>query len=69
MWCELHEIAFRRLGGTPRVVVLDNLKAGVLAPDIYDPELNPVYVTVRASMGGLGSAFVTSRADGPTTYP
>jgi hypothetical protein len=26
MWAELHEKAFRRLGGCPRVVVLDNLK-------------------------------------------
>ena len=25
-WAELHEQAFRRLGGAPRVVVLDNLK-------------------------------------------
>ena len=26
VWAELHERAFRRLGGTVRVVVLDNLK-------------------------------------------
>jgi transposase len=25
-WAELHEKAFRRLGGSPRVVVLDNLQ-------------------------------------------
>src|SRR5262245_58518095 len=37
VWCELHERAFRRLGGTVKVVVLDNLKEGVLTPDIYDP--------------------------------
>jgi transposase len=43
IWCELHERAFRRLGGTTKVVVLDNLKEGVLAPDIYDPALNPLY--------------------------
>jgi transposase len=28
IWAELHEKAFRRLGGTPRLVVLDNLKEG-----------------------------------------
>ena len=39
VWAELHERAFRRLGGTVRVVVLDNLKEGVLAPDIYDLSL------------------------------
>jgi transposase len=40
-WAELHEKAFRRLGGVTRVVVLDNLREGVLTPDIYDPALNP----------------------------
>jgi transposase len=43
VWAELHEQAFRRLGGSTRVVVLDNLREGVLAPDIYDPTLNPLY--------------------------
>lgn len=37
VWAELHEKAFRRLGGAVRVVVLDNLKEGVLLPDVYDP--------------------------------
>ncbi len=43
VWAELHEKAFRRLGGATRVVVLDNLREGVLAPDIYDPALSPLY--------------------------
>lgn len=43
IWCELHEEAFRRLGGAARTVVLDNLKEGVIQPDVYDPELNPLY--------------------------
>jgi transposase len=43
IWAELHEQAFRRLGGLPRLIVLDNLREGVLAPDIYDPTLNPLY--------------------------
>ena len=41
VWAEFHERAFRRLGGTVRVVGLDNLKEGVLTPDVYDPALNP----------------------------
>ncbi len=48
VWAELHEKAFRRLGGCTRVVVLDNLKEGVLLPDIYDPTLNPLYRDVLA---------------------
>ncbi len=51
VWAELHERAFRRLGGTVRVVVLDNLKEGVLTPDIYDPTLNPLYRDVLAHYG------------------
>ena len=51
IWAELHERAFRRLGGTVRVVVLDTLKDGVLTPDVYDPALNPLYRDVRAHYG------------------
>jgi Transposase IS116/IS110/IS902 family len=32
-WAELHEETFRRLGGAVQVVVLDNLREGVLTPD------------------------------------
>jgi hypothetical protein len=32
IWAELYEKAFRRLCGTTRVVVLDNLREGVLTP-------------------------------------
>jgi transposase len=50
-WAELHETAFRRLGGSCRLVVLDNLKEGVLKPDIYDPTLNPLFKDVLAHYG------------------
>jgi transposase len=50
-WAELHEKAFRRLGGSTRVIVLDNLREGVLSPDIYDPRLNPLYRDVLAHYG------------------
>jgi transposase len=33
IWAERHERAFRRFGGTVRLIVLDNLKEGVLTPD------------------------------------
>jgi transposase len=50
-WCELHAEAFRRLGGVTSVVVLDNLKEGVLGPDVYDPALNPLYKDFLAHHG------------------
>jgi transposase len=51
VWAELHEKAFRRLGGSTRIVVPDNLREGVLSPDIYDPRLNPLYRDVLAHYG------------------
>jgi transposase len=35
------ENAFRHYGGVPATVVIDNLKAGVIQADWFDPELNP----------------------------
>jgi len=52
-WAELHEQAFRRLGGATKTVVLDNLGEGVLKPDIYDPSLNPLYRDVLAHYGAV----------------
>jgi len=52
-WAELHEKAFRRLGGVTRWVVLDNLREGVLTPDLYDPALNPLYRDVLKHYGAV----------------
>ena len=46
VWARLHEDAFRYFGGCPQYVVLDNLKEGVIKPDIYEPELNRVYAAM-----------------------
>jgi transposase len=53
VWAELHEQAFRRLGGATRTVVLDNLGEGVLKPDIYDPALNPLYRDLLTHYGAV----------------
>ena len=47
-WARLHEQAWRYFGGCCRYVVLDNLKEGVLKPDLYEPQLNPVYAATLA---------------------
>jgi transposase len=39
------ENGFRHFGGVPQLLVLDNLKAGVLKPGLYDPELNPKFAS------------------------
>lgn len=51
VWVELHERAFRRLGGCPRLMVLDNLREGVLKADIWDPRMNPLYRDLLAHFG------------------
>lgn len=48
IWARLHEEAFRAFGGCVRYVVLDNLKEGVIRPDLYEPALNPVYAAMLA---------------------
>lgn len=53
VWARLHEQAFRRLGGVPRVIVLDNLREGVLVADWYDPTLNPLYRDVLTHYGAV----------------
>ena len=63
IWGELHEQAFRRLGGATRVVVLDNLREGVLKPDIYDPALNPLYRDMLGHYGAVALPCRVTHAD------
>ncbi len=53
VWAELHEQAFRSFGGVVHHVVLDNLKEGVLKPDLYEPKLNPVYSAMLTHYGSI----------------
>src|ERR1019366_3229342 len=54
VWARLHEQAFRYFGGSTQYVVLDNLKEGVLTPDIYEPQLNRVYGAMLSHYGVVG---------------
>lgn len=40
-----HEHAFGHFGGVTKTVKLDNLKSAVLKAHLYEPELNPLYLT------------------------
>lgn len=55
-WARLHEEAFRYFGGTVRYIVLDNLKEGVIKPDIFEPELNRVYAEMLRHYGVVADA-------------
>jgi len=48
---DCHIRAFEFFGGVPASVVLDNLKAGVLKADIYDPTLNRAYGELERHYG------------------
>jgi transposase len=50
-WARLHEEAFRYFGGCVSYVVLDNLKEGVITPDLYEPQINRVYAAMLAHYG------------------
>jgi transposase len=51
IWAQLHEQAWRSFGGSCRYVVLDNLREGVIKPDLYAPTLNPVYAAMLEHYG------------------
>jgi len=48
-----HVEAFSFYNGVVRRIVLDNLRAGVVKPDIYDPKLNRAYAELGAYCGCL----------------
>lgn len=55
-WARLHEEAFRSFGGCVQYVVLDNLKEGVIKPDIFEPELNRLYAEMLKHYGVVADA-------------
>lgn len=50
-WVDCHRRAFEFFGGVPETIVLDNLKSGVLKPDIYDPTINRAYAECERHYG------------------
>lgn len=52
-WVAAHVAAFTFFGAAPRQIRLDNLKTGVLRPDIYDPLVNRAYAELGEHYGVL----------------
>lgn len=50
-WLDCHERAFAWFGGVPGRITLDNLKSGVVKPDIYDPLVNYAYADLERHYG------------------
>jgi transposase len=65
-WVRCHVAAFTFFGGAPHQIRLDNLKTGVVTPDIYDPKLNRAYTELAQHHGVL---IDPCRRAGPRTSP
>ncbi len=50
-WIDCHIRAFEFFGGVPETILLDNLKAGIIKPDIYDPTINRTYAELERHYG------------------
>ncbi len=50
-WIALHIRALEFLGGSPAVLVPDNVRTGVRSPCRYEPELNPTYMEFAQHYG------------------
>ena len=50
-WIDCNIRAFEFFGAVPATVVLDNLKSGVIKPDIYDPIMNRAYSELERHYG------------------
>ena len=57
---------FRFFGGVPETIVIDNLKSGVIKPDLYNPQLNRSY----SEMAEYYKCFIdTARVATPKDKP
>ncbi len=52
-WLVCHQRAFAFFAAVPARIILDNLKSGVLKPDLYDPLLNRGYAEMAHHYGCL----------------
>lgn len=48
---ESHVKMFKFFGGVTKTIALDNLKAGVIKPDLYDPKINRSYAEMAEHYG------------------
>jgi transposase len=65
-WIDAHVAAFEFFGGAARLLVCDNLRAGVSKADRYEPALNPAY---QQMADHYGTAVVPARVRRPRDKP
>lgn len=73
-WVAAHVAAWEFFGGVTERTVIDNLKTGVLRPDLYDPKLNRTYAELAQHYGTLvdparrGKPKDKPRVENPMAY-
>lgn len=73
-WVEAHVAAFEFFGLVPARVVPDNLKTGVVRPDLYDPKINRAFGELAVHYGCLidparaGKPRDKARVERPVPY-
>ncbi|HZJ03936.1 MAG TPA: IS21 family transposase [Nocardioidaceae bacterium] len=65
-WIDAHVHAFEEFGGVARLLVPDNLRAGVTRSDRYEPVLNPAYARLAEH---YGTAVIPARVRKPRDKP
>ena len=65
-WVAAHVAAWAYFGSVPDRLVIDNLKTGVIKPDLYDPKLNRAYAEMAEHYGCL---IDPARAEKPRDKP
>jgi len=65
-WVAAHLAAWEFFGSVPTRLVIDNLKTGVIKPDLYDPRLNRAYAEMA---GHYGCLIDPARAEKPRDKP
>jgi transposase len=65
-WIQSHIHAFEFFGGTPEILVPDNLKSGVIRPCRYEPDLNATY---REMAEHYGAVIIPARIKKPKDKP
>jgi len=65
-WINAHINMYKYFGGATKIIVPDNLKTGIIKPDLYDPQINKSY---RELSEHYRTAIIPARIKSPKDKP
>ena len=65
-WISAHVNLYQYVGGVTKILIPDNLKTGIIKPDLYDPQLNRTY---REMSEHYQTAVIPARVKSPKDKP